>query len=121
MHQLSRRDYRKSAPGVDGMQFGIESAIKDVVTQNGARRLDGQLEEGASDAKSLVQRISATSLQEIDETLKELHSMRAALLAHNERIRIEIADYETANSRISGSLKSVSDILAQWKQALPVE
>jgi hypothetical protein len=118
MHQLSRREFRKSVPVADGMQWGIESAIKDVVTQNGPR---GQLEEGASDAKSLIQRISATSLQEIDETLKELHSMRAALLAHNERIRIEIADYETANSRISGSLKSVSDILAQWKQALPVE
>ena len=120
MQQLSRREFGKATPVVGGMQ-GLESAIKDVVSGDGVPRLDGQLVQGGSDAKSLVQRISAASLQEIDEALKELQSMRSALLAHTERIRIEIADYETANSRISGSLKSVSDTLAQWKQALPVE
>jgi len=57
-------------------------------------------------------------LQEIDGALNELQNMKAALVAHNKRIRIEIAEYESANARVSGSLRSVSDILAQWKQGV---
>ena len=43
--------------------------------------------------------------------------MRAALVAHNDRVRAEIAAYEAANQRAANSLNVVSDILARWKAA----
>jgi hypothetical protein len=116
LQQVARHEFGKATPVVGGMQTEIENAMRDLTRDTVARRPQ-PIPAGGSDAKSLVERISAASIEQIDEALQELQNMRAGLLAHNERIRMEIAGYENANEKVSGSLKSVSDILAQWRQS----
>jgi hypothetical protein len=115
---MARHEFGKATPVVGGMQTEIENAMKDFVTRDTVARRPQPIPAGGSDAKSLVERISAASIEQIDAALQELQNMRVGLLAHNERIRMEIAEYENANEKVSGSLKSVSDILAQWKQSV---
>src|SRR5688572_26740822 len=112
MKQMTlRREFGMATPVAGTMRSDIEGEMSQIVARN-AGALSAS---GGSDAKSLVERISAASLQEIDTALEELQSMRAGLLAHNERVRSEIAAFEAANDRVANSLNSISDILARWK------
>ena len=73
------------------------------------------------DANRVVERISAISLEIIDQAISQLESMKARLLDQNEQVWLQIRALQVVNEEAFGSLKTVSHILAQWKQNSPLE
>jgi hypothetical protein len=69
----------------------------------------------------VVERISEISLEMIDQAISQLQSMKARLLDQNEQVWVQIRALKVVNEEASGSLKTVSHILAQWKQNSPLE
>ncbi len=104
------------------IQGEIESQIKDLVHRDSifARKPRSQpVTSSEADAYQVVERISAVSLEMIDQAISRLQSMKESLLNQNEKVRLQLRALELAKEEASGSLKTVSDILAQWKQSSP--
>jgi hypothetical protein len=116
MKVAPRREFGLATPVLGGLQNDIEAQIKDSVGRDTRSGSNNSVMNGGSDAKSLVERISAASVEEIDQAIGRLQRMRAALLEHSEHIRRELATFERANENAAGSLRSVSDVLMNWRR-----
>ena len=104
------------------IQGEIESQIKDLVHRDSIfpRKPRSQpVTSSEANAYQVVERISAVSLEMIDQAISRLQSLKASLLDQNEKVRLQVRALELANEEACGSLKTVSDILAQWKQSSP--
>jgi hypothetical protein len=64
---------------------------------------------------SLIQRVAATSMDEIDKVIRELEKMREVLHKEGERISREIASYASLSQLSVSSMKAISDSLAASK------
>ena len=119
MKVAPRREFGMATPVLRGLQSDIEAQIKDTIGRDsrfGSTAVSTPVQNGGSEAKDLVERISAASVEEIDQVVARLQSMRAALLEHGEHIRRELAVFESANENAAGSLRSVSELLVQWRR-----
>lgn len=75
---------------------------------------DGQFVAG--NLASLLQRVAATSLQEIDDLITELQALRDKLQNDETRVRRAIVEYTTLSQSTLHSTKVISECLANWKQ-----
>ena len=64
---------------------------------------------------AVVRRIAGTSLDEIDNVMRELESMREILRNEGERISREIAGYASLSQASAAAMKIISDSLDAWK------
>ena len=106
-----------------GMQGEIEAQIKDLVQRDSLYSRKGRADvipDAAAEPNRLIAQISAASIEAIEAAIAQLQQMRATLLDHNERVRLEIGALEVANEEAAGSLKAVSGILGQWRANTPV-
>jgi hypothetical protein len=71
----------------------------------------------ASDINSLIQRVSGTSVQEIDKLIAELQGLRNYLQAEGERVQREIVNYAHLSQATTNSTKVIAESMAQWKSA----
>jgi hypothetical protein len=73
----------------------------------------------ADNISSLLQRVSATSLQEIDALIDELKILRERL--HNDGMRVhrQIVQYASLNQAAMQSTKAIADSLGNWKRRGP--
>ena len=71
---------------------------------------------GSLDA--LIQRIAATSMDEIDHVIRELESIREMLRNEGERVSREIVGYSTLSRASMTAMKVISDSLEVWKSSL---
>jgi hypothetical protein len=67
-------------------------------------------------ADSLVQEMSSSSIAAIDRAVAELQNMRDELEREAERVQQELTSYAMVSQSALGSIRSISDSLAQWKQ-----
>ena len=116
MRVAPHREFGMATPVLGGLQNDMEAQIKDSVSRDTRFGSKNAVPNGGSDAKSLVERISAASVEEIDQAIGRLQSMRAALLEHSEHMRKELATFERANENAAGSLRSVSEVLTHWRR-----
>jgi hypothetical protein len=117
--KISRRtDFGTETAILDGIPKELEAQLQDVIRGSGfVRQGTGNLDSsGGHEATSLVERVSAASVKEIDHALADLQSMRVTLLEHNEQIRMQLAAYEEANEKAAVSVSQVSEILMQWRE-----
>jgi hypothetical protein len=63
----------------------------------------------------LIQRVAATSMDEIDKVMRELEKMREILQKEGERVSREIASYASLSQLSVSSMKAISDSLAASK------
>ena len=78
------------------------------------RETDSQLV--ANDISSLLQRVAGTSVQEIDQLIAELQSLRETLSTEGERVRREIARYATLSQSAVQSTKIIGESIAYWRE-----
>jgi dsDNA-specific endonuclease/ATPase MutS2 len=93
----------------------LEEALRNSVRQNAA---DIRHEsENATDVNSLVQRVAAVSLDQLDDAIIELRQLRDFLHSEGERIRREISGYLQLNHIAIDSTKSIVENIVQLKTA----
>jgi hypothetical protein len=76
----------------------------------------GSQSDGASNLNSIVQRISGTSVMEIERLIAELHTLRDYLLREGQRVQREITQYAQMSQAATKSTKIIAESLA-WLKA----
>jgi hypothetical protein len=64
----------------------------------------------------LIQRVSGTSVLEIEKLIDELQTLRDYLQNEGKRVQREIAEYAHMSQAATKSTKIIAESLAQWKQ-----
>ncbi len=71
----------------------------------------------AENLNTLVQRVAAATMEEIDRVILELQSVRDMLRNEGERVCHEIAGYASLNHASKNAMKVIGDSLQQWRDA----
>jgi len=94
-----------------------EFVRREVVTTPG-RQPDNE-SEVASNINSMLQRTTATSVQEIDKLITELQMLRDTLQSEAARVQSEIVEYATLSQAALHSTKLIAESLSQLKKDVP--
>ena len=92
-----------------------EFVRRDVVTNLG-RQPENESEMVASSINSLLQRVAGTSVQEIDNLITELETLRDMLQSEAARVQREIVQYSTLTQGALQSTKTIAESLTQFKK-----
>ena len=71
-----------------------------------------------SRASSVMERVAATSISEVDALIKELEQLRDFLRQESGRIQREIEGYARLSEEATKSTKIIAESVGQWKNAL---
>jgi hypothetical protein len=93
-----------------------EFVRRDVVTNLG-RQPENESEMVASSINSVLQRATATSVQEIDNLITELQTLSDKLHSEAARVQREIVQYSTLTQAALQSTKIIAESLTQFKKA----
>jgi hypothetical protein len=111
----------RSGKSVDLDQPGeieVEGEIREFVRRDGAvlrRAPDSDGELVANNIGVLLQRVSGSSVHEIDRLISELQSLRELLQSEGTRVQREIAEYAHLSQSAMESTKIIAESLAHWK------
>jgi hypothetical protein len=97
----------------------VEGEIREFVRRDVAtlrRQPESDSEMVASNISSLLQRVSGTSVQEIDKLISELQTLREMLANEGARVQREIVEYATLSQAAMQSTKIIAESLGQWKK-----
>jgi 5-methylthioribose kinase len=96
----------------------VEGKIREFVqvVTNPERQPGSESELAASNINSVLQRVTATSVQEIDALISELESSRDMLHSEAARVQREIVQYSTLIQGALHSTKIIAESLTQWKK-----
>ena len=97
----------------------VEGEIREFVRRDTAalRRppeSDGQVVAG--NISSLLQRVSGSSVQEIDRLIADLQTLRDRLQLEGERVRRDIVEYATLSQAAMQSTRIIAESLTHWKK-----
>ena len=97
----------------------VEGEIREFVRRDVAtlrRPPESDSEMVASNISSLLQRVSGTSVQEIDKLISELQTLREMLANEGARVQREIVEYATLSQAAMQSTKIIAESLTHWKK-----
>ncbi len=102
----------------DNTEF--EGEIREFIRRDVASLRKGP--EGAGDfagnnVGTLIQRVSASTVSEIENLILELQSMQDSLRSEGERVQREIAGYVHLSQAANSSIRVITDGVSQWKSA----
>jgi hypothetical protein len=95
----------------------VEGEIRKFVRRDVGRRQqrnDGEMV--ADNISSLLQRVSANSVQDIERLIGELKMLRDQLQHESERVQREIVEYASLSQAATQSTKIIMESLNHWKQ-----
>ena len=110
-------------------EFGVEAEaemegeVREFVrreTDSGPRRSENEGKLIADNISSLLQRVSATSVQEIDVLIDDLKILRERLHEDGRRVQRQIVEYASLSQAAMKSTKIISESLGNWKK-MPVD
>jgi hypothetical protein len=104
------------AQAVEELDREIREFVRHEVETNPGRQPENESELVASNIYSLLQRVSATSLQEIDKLITELESSRDMLESEATRVQHEILEYSTLSQAALQSTKIITESLIKLKK-----
>jgi len=110
---------RESAALEKPAEVEVEGEIRDFVRRDVAtlrRQHESDSEMVASNITSLLQRVAGTSVQEIDNLIGELQTLRERLHSEAARVQREIVEYATLSQAAMQSTKIIAESLTQWKK-----
>jgi len=102
----------------------VESAIREFVRKDAAQvgKPEPDPDEfGAGNLNSLIQRVSGTSVMEIDKLIAELQMLRDYLQNEGQRVQQEIAGYAQMSQAAAKSTNIIVESLAQWKHTVETD
>jgi hypothetical protein len=103
-----------------GLDPQVEGEIRELVRRDAAnlRRPPPEASEsGVSNLNSVIQRVSGTSVLEIEKLITELQTLRDYLQAEAQRVQRELNEYAQMSQAASKSTKIIAESLSQWKHA----
>jgi RNA processing factor Prp31 len=103
-------------PAETELEGEIREFVSRDVVSNVERRPENESELVASNINSVLQRVTATSVQEIDALISELESSRDMLHSEAARVQREIVQYSTLIQGALHSTKIIAESLTQWKK-----
>jgi hypothetical protein len=109
----------KPADFDQAVEAAVEGEIREFVRRDGAnlrRAPESDSELVANNIATLLQRVSGTSVQEIDRLIAELQTLRALLQEEGARVQRELAEYAHLSQSAMQSTKIIAESLAQWKK-----
>jgi hypothetical protein len=101
---------------VDEVEGEIREFVRREVVTHPGRQPENQNELVASNINFVLQRVTATSLQEIDKLITELESSRDMLQSEAARVQGEIIQYSTLSQAALQSTKIITESLTQLKK-----
>jgi hypothetical protein len=117
---MALRKARYIAEHNEPAEMELEGEIREFVSRdvvsNVGRRPENESELVASNINSVLQRVTATSVQEIDALISELGSSRDMLHSEAARVQREIVQYSTLIQGALHSTKIIAESLTQWKK-----
>ncbi len=117
---MALRKARYIAEHNEPAEMELEGEIREFVSRdvvsNVGRRPENETELVASNINSVLQRVTATSVQEIDALISELESSRDMLHSEAARVQREIVQYATLIQGALHSTKIIAESLTQWKK-----
>ena len=117
MNSLRSRE-RAQANGAVEVFSKLEGEIREVFSRSAtAPRVSQQNDNEltATHVGSLVQRVSGTSVQEIEKLIAELQVLRETLQNEAARVQREIMGYAILTQDARQSLRTISESLSFWK------
>ncbi len=103
-------------PAETELEGEIREFVSRDVVSNVERRPENESELVAGNINSVLQRVTATSVQEIDALISELESSRDMLHSEAARVQREIVQYSTLIQGALHSTKIIAESLTQWKK-----
>ena len=97
----------------------VEGEIREFVRRDAAafrRQPASDSELVASNISSLLQRVSGSSVQEIDRVICELQALRETLHSEGARVQREIVEYASLSQAAMQSTKILAESLTHWKR-----
>jgi len=97
----------------------VEGEIREFVRRDAAsfrRRQPNDGELVANNISSLLQRVSGSSVQEIDRLIGELTGLRETLQQEGERVSRKVVEYASLSQAALQSTRILSDTLTQMKR-----
>ena len=110
----------KSVPANLEQSSEVEGEIRDFVRRDNTalrRAPDNDGELIANNVGMLVQRMSGSSLNEIDRLISELHALRELLQSEGARVQREISEFAHLSQSAMQSTKIIAESLSNWKTA----
>jgi hypothetical protein len=107
----------EAAAAVNQATTEVEGEIREFVRRDVSvfRRSRPESGEAAvENISSLIQRVSASSVTEIDRVIAELNGVRDMLRSEGERVQREITNYASLSQAAMASMKIITESLAQW-------
>ena len=101
----------------------MEGEVREFVrreTDSGPRRPENEGTLIADNIGSLLQRVSATSVQEIDVLIDDLKILRERLHEDGRRVQRQIVEYASLSQAAMRSTKVIAESLGHWKK-MPVD
>jgi hypothetical protein len=106
---------------VDGSETPseFEGEIREFIRRDVAHLRRPQQQEASGEAvnsiHSLLDRVSGSSVTEIDGLITDLSNVREFLKAEGERVQREIASYAQLSQVAMTSVKIIAESMSQWK------
>ncbi len=91
----------------------VEGEIRELVRRGLAA---SGSEAGMNNLNSLIQRVSGTSVQEIEKLIAQLQELRDYLMNEGQRVQCVITEYAHMSQAATKSTKIITESLAEWKQ-----
>jgi stalled ribosome rescue protein Dom34 len=76
---------------------------------------EGASDQAAASINSLLDRVSGSSVTEIDSLIDDLRNVRDFLKNEGERVQREIASYAQLSQVAMTSVKIIAESMSQWK------
>jgi hypothetical protein len=104
---------------VEAVTTSFEGEIHDVVRQMSSRNSKpdmGKKVTGGTIAP-LIDRVGATSIDEIEKLIAELQAARSYLQSEGERLQRELSRYEHLSQTAFASVKVIAQTLGDWRKS----
>jgi hypothetical protein len=99
----------------------FEGEIREFIRRDvNTRRPDQPTEPGIDNLNSLIERVSAATILEIDRVISELQNIRSLLHSEGDRVRREITGYSGLSQTSVATMKVIADTLSQLRPGMQV-
>ena len=102
----------------ESTESAVEAEIREFVRRDVAtprQSPEADSEVVANGISTLLQRVTGSSVAEIDRLRSELHNLRELLRSEGARVQREITEYARLSESTMQSTKIISESLVKWK------
>jgi hypothetical protein len=111
--------FERETTALEQAEAEVEGEIREFVRRDVAglrRHTENDSTMVADNIGSLLQRVSASSVQEIDRLISDLKILRERLQDEGARVQREIVEYASLNQAAMQSTKIITESLGHWKR-----